>query len=270
MNSSLEKQLAEARALFYSWRLAEAYTKLRRFFDRLPFEPTPQHAEYMAMFVRTIVELGKERELEFYRSILEDLCPQKQDVNLYYALGLLYRFSWPPKWALAEKMLEQALKLKPSPALQVRIKILLIQCQLEKEDLFAARSLWESISRPGDTQLDGMVAIWDATLCYKEKKYEIALAKCGELLQKESIVGNWHSRLAVQLVQLDTLADMGQGAIAEQGLKRIEKDFEKYRFRSVAVQLKHARERIAKAKQLAVGRDKVPASERNTQHEHSQ
>ena len=71
MGPKLHTQLEEAKACFYSWRLVEAYNILRRYFDRLPFQPEPEHAEYIGLFVRTLAELGKDYELKFYVTELE-------------------------------------------------------------------------------------------------------------------------------------------------------------------------------------------------------
>ena len=69
--------LEEAREHFYAWRMLEAYNIFRRFFDRLPFSPEKEHAEYIGPFVRVLFELGKEFELKFYLAELEKLY-QKQ------------------------------------------------------------------------------------------------------------------------------------------------------------------------------------------------
>ncbi len=47
MNSKLEKQLEEAKAHFYAWRMLDAYNILRRFFDRLPFQPDKKEIVYL-------------------------------------------------------------------------------------------------------------------------------------------------------------------------------------------------------------------------------
>ena len=59
METKIQKELEKAKEYFYQLKLAEAYSILRRYFDRLPFKPEPQHGEYMGMFIRVLSELGK-------------------------------------------------------------------------------------------------------------------------------------------------------------------------------------------------------------------
>src|SRR4051794_14571384 len=90
MDSKILKQLEAAKGHFYAWRMAEAYALFRRFFDRLPFQPSVEHARYLPLFIRVLAELGKLGELEFYIGELEKLHQRSADPILAYTLGVAY------------------------------------------------------------------------------------------------------------------------------------------------------------------------------------
>src|SRR4051812_40813992 len=103
-------QLEEARALFYSWRLMDAYNILRRFFARLPFQPQKEHAEYIGMFARTLAELGKTRELQFHMSELERLYRKTKSPYITYQLAYVYRYVPEANLKESKLMLEELLR----------------------------------------------------------------------------------------------------------------------------------------------------------------
>src|SRR5687768_15731174 len=110
MESKNQKQLEEAKALFYAWRLVEAYNIFRRYFDRLPFKPERAHAEYIGMFVRTLVELGKDYELKFYVAELERWHEKARLPEIAYPLAFVYYHLTPPRFEASRALFESIVK----------------------------------------------------------------------------------------------------------------------------------------------------------------
>src|SRR4051812_46493744 len=90
MKTKIEDQLEEAKAHFYAWRMLDAYNLFRRFFDRLPFQPDPRHAEYIGIFVRILGELGRISELKFYVAALERQYAREKNPVIGFALVVVY------------------------------------------------------------------------------------------------------------------------------------------------------------------------------------
>ena len=109
MDSKTHKQLEEAKGYFYLGRLLEAYGILRRYFDRLPFKPEKGHAEYIGIFARVLLELGKENDLKFYMVELERLYQKSREPAIAYPLAVVYAYLSAPKMESAKAVLECAL-----------------------------------------------------------------------------------------------------------------------------------------------------------------
>ncbi len=85
-------QLENAERLFFSLSLYEAYRILRRFFDKVPFEFTKSHAELSPIFCRTLAELGRGRELEFYFEQIEAQYQESKEALLGYSGAIFYLY----------------------------------------------------------------------------------------------------------------------------------------------------------------------------------
>src|SRR5947207_172667 len=97
METKSLSQLEQARAYFYSGNLSECYSLLRRYFDRLPFRPEPQHADFVGIFCRVLLELGREFELRFYLTELERLYETNKASYVGYTLGVVHSYSSHPQ-----------------------------------------------------------------------------------------------------------------------------------------------------------------------------
>ena len=84
MISNSRQQLEKAKVYCYEGRILEAYGILRRYFDRLAFDTEGVHSDYIGVFVRVCLELGKKHELEFYTRRLETFYRQSGDPAAAY------------------------------------------------------------------------------------------------------------------------------------------------------------------------------------------
>ena len=114
MNEKFQKDMERGKELFYAWKLPEAYAIFRRFFDRLPFSPEPAHAIYLSFFIRCLLELGKERELEFYLRQIESLYEKWRTPDLAYQLAEVYCLGIQKNIPKAKKILEGVIS-DPAP-----------------------------------------------------------------------------------------------------------------------------------------------------------
>ena len=111
MESKIHKQLEEAKSHFYAWRMLDAYNILRRFFDRLPFQPDPRHAEYIGIFVRVLGELGRTSELKFYVATLERHYERNKNPVIGYALIVVYMNLSEARPESAKKLCDELLRM---------------------------------------------------------------------------------------------------------------------------------------------------------------
>ena len=174
MTAKQSTLLEEAREHCRSWRVLEAYNIFRRYFDRLPFSPEKEHAEYIGWFVRTLFELGKDFELKFYLSELEKLYQKRKDPHIAYTLGFIYSFSGPEKMEASRQIFESIVRDSQATNYHAKSKMMLADYYLRKDDLFSCRTAIESIGPVEDPQLSPLIEIWRAVILRRESKLQEA------------------------------------------------------------------------------------------------
>lgn len=249
MDSKNLKQLEEAKAYFYAWRLVEAYNVFRRFFDRLPFKPEKAHAEYIGMFVRTLVELGKDFELKFYMAELERLQERLHSPEIAYSLAVVYRYQSPPKWEASHKLFEQIARNPQAPELHAKAKMMLADYYSNKGDIAACRVIIDSIET-ADPQLQKLVLIWKGYICYVEKKFDQGIGLMRDLLMTSDPKNDWYTHFSAAPVLALLYLDKGDIPSAKAVLEEIRALFEGRQFKSVRLQLKELEERLQKEESL--------------------
>ena len=169
MDSKTLHNLEQAKAYTYALRMVDAYNIFRRYYDRLPFQPEREHAEYIGLFARVLAELGKEYELNFYVTALEKLNDSLNDFGVKYQLGVIYRYLAIPRPEASRKVLEEILKDPNGKDFHARAKVMLADYyDTYKDDVGACRRLIFSIEPQADTTLQVYVDIWKAMIIRNE------------------------------------------------------------------------------------------------------
>lgn len=251
MDSKIHKQLEEAKSLFYSHRLVEAYNILRRFYDRLPFEQRPEHAEYIAMFARILAELGKESDLKFYLAELERLYEKYKSPGLGYQLGFVYTYTSRndvmPE--VAKKLFEDILKNPEAKQYHVKAKLMLADYyDSVKNDIGTCRQIIDSIHEVDSPDLQQLVDIWRGKILRDEGQYAAAEAQLKDVLSRIDASRNWYAYYSAQLLLaylyfLEKRFQEAEALIAE--VRRI---FENKRFKSMLAQFAVLEKKIADAR----------------------
>lgn len=200
MESKIKIDLEKAKTLFYSWRLLEAYQIFRRYYDRLPFKPEPEHAEYIGMFTRTLLELGKDWELKFYMGELEKLYKQSKSVDVGYQLAHVYMYSNPPQLkdarALFESLLPQA---KSRIDIQHKARICLAYCyDVLDRDTASVKKLVDSITGPIDPNIALIVEVWRAKTMAQNGKTKESESHLLDILSKTDVNQDWYGHFVAK------------------------------------------------------------------------
>ena len=186
MAKTSETLLEQAKQHFYALRLLDAYAIFRRYFDRIPFQPEKQHAEYIGMFARTLTELGKTAELKFYMGELERWNAKLKDPTIAYQLAIVYSYMPEPRIELARQIFEQLIRDPNAQDYRLKARMMLADYYDSKKDLGACRNLifGLDLNEVKDPTLRLMYQIWRAKILRDEKKFEEALACLDEIFSK--------------------------------------------------------------------------------------
>jgi len=238
MDEKVYNQLQEARVHFYAWRLQPAYQILRRYFDRLPFRPEPEHAEFIGIFARVLLELGKDFELKFYMKELERVYELDKSAYIGYALGVVYCFLPEPRLESARQVFEQVLRAAPTEALKAKAKIMLAYYyDVAKNDVGACRMLIDSIAEPTDVDLNAIWRTWKAKLLMEEGHLESAKAAYHEILSTFDPSTNWYS-WSIAMLNLGVLyLRQEKLSLAEQTLANLKQVLGNRQFKSLSIQI---------------------------------
>ncbi len=233
-----QTQLLEAKEHFFSWRLLEAYAIFRRYFDRIPFKPEKEHAEYIGMYVRTLAELGKDRELQFYVPELERHYSKTKDAWIGFTLGVVYYHLSPPRMEAARALFEEVAADPKAKNLHARARMFLANYYDRKGDFASCRRCIESIEDVEDPRLRPLVEIWQAVLLAKEEKFIEAERLYSKLVASLDPQRDWYAYASAKLglaVLYLKKKDSEKSAVV---LAEVRKLFEGRHFKSIQVQLK--------------------------------
>lgn len=249
MEPKTRTQLEEAKAYFYAWRLVEAYNLFRRFFDRLPFKPEKEHAEYIGMFVRTLVELGKEYELKFYVAELEKLRERQSIPEVDYSLGVVFRYLDPPRLEACRELFEGIVKNPNAAHLHPKAKMMLADYYEVNDDYASARLLIDSI-RTEDPSMLRLVQIWRSVILHREKKFTEAEACLTQLFETLKPETDWYAFFSAKLIMAVTLLDQRKLAESKKLVEEIKTLFAGRYFKSIQEQLRYLESRLEKEESL--------------------
>lgn len=245
------QQLELAKAHFYAWRMPEAYSIFRRFFDRLPFAFDPAHAEYIAVYVRLLAEMGKDREMAFYRGIVEGIYRRKPDPYVAYSLVVLYLFGEPSLPEAAKSLLDSCLEQSTSESLTVKAKLLLASYySTYKEDYAACDAIVRSIQDPADPHLYRVVQIWRANLMRTAGNLSGAETVLQSITQNVAWKDDWYSVFSAQVILGILWIEQGRFEEARNVLLHLKEKTGSQKLKCVARQLASLEQKLDTASQL--------------------
>jgi hypothetical protein len=207
MNSKNHSELEKAKAYFYQWRLLDAYSIFRRYYDRLPFKPEQEHTEYIGIFVRTLSELGKQYELKFYMSALEKHYEKNPSAEIGYQLAIIYIDADPPQLKTAKSLLETVVKSQDMSSYVAKAKMALAYCyDVLDDDVATCRKLIYSIDDSClDEVMKSFLMIWKAKVLRDEANYDGAMKILDNVLEKFSPEMDWYTYFYARTIQAGTL-----------------------------------------------------------------
>lgn len=208
MNTRITKDLDKAKALYKDLRLAEAYPILRRLYDRLPFSYLPEHAEYFGMFIRTLFELGKESELEFYANEFEKISKKDKSPLIRYhtVYAMIELEKYPQSYAITE--VENIIRIADTEELKTKAKFLLAHL-FDKFGRSADEiiGLISHIDRPKDESLSMFWETWQIKKLRLQNKPSEARKHILELLKQENILKEWYTAFILRVNLCGTYLD---------------------------------------------------------------
>ncbi|MFM8312689.1 MAG: hypothetical protein ACKOA8_00215, partial [Deltaproteobacteria bacterium] len=262
METKTQIELEKAKEYFYQLKLIESYNILRRFFDRLPFKPEPQHGEYIGMFIRVLSELGKKNELSFYVTELEKLEPKIQSPMISYQLAVAYVNADPPQLRLAVSLLEKFLKTQIQGDFIAKAKMTLAYCYDSiSKDTAAVRKLIFSIEQIEEKSLSYLLETWKAKVLRDEGNYVESEKTLNLLLSYLKPEMDWYSYFTAKIISIGLYRDWGKMNLARQLLVETTQLSKEKPLRTVVRQLTAIRESFVEPKSdepmiLKIGNDK--------------
>lgn len=246
MNQNFKEELEKGKTLFYSWKLQEAYVIFRRFFDRLPFSPQQEHALYLSFFIRCLLELGKERELDFYLRQIESLYEKWKSPELAYQLAEVYCLGQKGSISQAKRKLESVLADPQSAHLHFKAKIFLAYCyDVESSDVASCRKIMDSISDSSDPENQIILELWRAKVLRDEGKLVESEAKLSKVFQKVDPSKNWYAYFSAIVLIAGLYVLQNRHEEASQLVNQARQLAAKSPFRTVRAQLDALERKIA-------------------------
>ncbi|NBX93491.1 MAG: hypothetical protein EB078_01935 [Proteobacteria bacterium] len=238
MNEKFQKDMERGKELFYAWKLPEAYAIFRRFFDRLPFSPEPAHAIYLSFFIRCLLELGKERELEFYLRQIESLYEKWRTPDLAYQLAEVYCLGIQKNIPKAKKILEGVISDPDAGYLHVKAKLFLAYCyDMEDNDVSSCRKIIDSITKADEPDLEIAVQLWRAKVLRDEGKLSEAEKKLFDTINKLDVWKNWYGFFSAKILLGGLYTAQGKSDKALSVVDEVRKIAENTPFKTIKTQL---------------------------------
>ncbi len=217
MELKTQKELAKAKGYFYQLKLVEAYNILRRYFDRLPFKPEKEHAEFIGMFVRILSELGKKNELSFYGSALQKLEKEIESPSITYQLAVVYVNADPPLLKLAIPLLEKIIRTSIATDYEAKAKMTLAYCYDEiSNDVAAVRQLIYSIPISTDPSIQFLIETWKVKIYRDEKNFMEAERTLNKLWLRLTPEIDWYAYFTAKIIAIGLYRDSGNIKLAKQ------------------------------------------------------
>ena len=243
-----KNSLPEAVAYFKKHQFFQAYKLLRRFFDRMPFEAEKKHTEYISLFARCLLELGKQRELEFYMRVLEKNQERKFCPETAFTLSVIYAYSDFPKRRQAKELLERVLNTVTDAELIIRSKMLLAHFYSVLDDKTSSVRTIRSIEEtPKDPTNQKLLTIWRAIILGYLHRFDEALNILHELLETLSCDDDWYPYFSAKHALARILIEDNRLVESARVLKEIKELQDRFRFKVVKKQVQFLEEMLNKS-----------------------
>ncbi len=246
----MQKQLETAKSFYGSLRLLSAYHIFRRYFDRMPFQPEKEHDEYIGMFVRILLELGKKNELEFYLKEIEKHYARTKDPALGYALAVVYRSSDSPQLETARSILESLLGRPDASEFHNRVRMVLAAYYEKKGEIEIARGYLESVTPEEDSSFERLKLIFRALLFKHDSKYDEGLLILKEVIDSTGPDDDWYGYFTARIVEGYIFFDLGKLSKARAVLRELDVFTKKHTLKSLQEQAKELRQLLAEVDTL--------------------
>jgi hypothetical protein len=246
MDTRKKQQLELAKSYCYSWRILDAYSIFRRYFDQIPFRAEEEHAEYIGLFVRVLLELGRENELKFYMGHLERWYEQKGTPGLGYQLAYIYMNLKEPRKEAARRIFEKLIADPAAADFHVKANIMLVWYYLEAGVLPTASRLIDAIGRPEEVSLRHIVYIWRAIIRRHEKRFEEGIALLKTVLEEARPGEDWYTYFSAKIALARIFIEQQAIQPANEILDELRHNIHGKRFKSIQVQLDHLNTLIQK------------------------
>lgn len=245
MQDKQRKELEKARELFFSWELHEAYAILRRFFDRLPFAPVKEHALYLSYFIRCLLELGKERELNFYVNQIEALFEKWKTPELAYQLAEVFCLGPQKNIPKAKTLLEKVIAQGEAGYLHSKAKLFLAYCyDYENSDVASCRQIVDSIPDSEDRTTQLNIELWRIKVIRDEGQHQKAENLLREFIDKIDPRRDWYAFFSARILLGGLFAAQTRREEAQSLLDEMRKTVEKSPFRTLKAQLSALEEKL--------------------------
>lgn len=196
-----KRDLEKAKEHFFAWELHEAYSIFRRFFDRLPFCPELEHATYLSYFIRCLLELGKERELDFYLNQIEELSEKWKTPELNYQLAEVYCLGSSRDLQNAKGLLTEVIANPNARHLHSKAKIFLAYCyDAQDQDVASCRRIIDSIQDVGDRSTELSVELWKIKILRDEGNLSEAERLLTLFLKKIDSKKDWYAFFSAKIL----------------------------------------------------------------------
>ncbi|NBW99638.1 hypothetical protein EBR03_08715 [bacterium] len=240
-----KKELERAKELFFSWQLHEAYAIFRRFFDRLPFAPQTEHALYLSFFIRCMLELGKERELDFYLNQIETLSNKWRTPELRYQLAEASLLGPTKNKARAKALLNEVIADPQALHLHVKAKMFLAYCyDLEGADIASCKQIIDSIPDSEDRVTQLNVELWRIKIIRDSGQPESAETQLKKFIAKIDPKRDWYAYFSAKILLGGVFILLGKIEEAQFIIAETQKLVEASPFRTPKVQLKALEEKL--------------------------
>ena len=247
-----QKQLIQAEEHFYNCRLVEAYHIFRRYFDRIPFKIEEDHAKFIGMFIRTLTELGKTNELNFYVSALEAHYKKNQSAVIGFPLAMVY-YSLPEPSFEAAKTIFEKITLDPAAKDYVARSKMMLACYYDwkKKDLGLCRRLIFSIETD-EPQLKNLVDIWKIKILKDEKKLVEAEELLTSVLRNIDRDAQWYPYYCVKIIEGSLSLEKGDFKKTREIVQHVRELYDQRQFKSLKTQLEDLERRIREKSEVGV------------------
>ncbi len=253
METISQDLLLQATEAYYAWDLTRSYHIYRRFFDRLPFEVLPEHADHISRYVRILVELGKKRELEFYEKPLEKWERKNNQGWITYTLAVVYYYQ--EKFEASKILFQKILDDAESQKLHSRTRMFLANYYDRFEKNFKkCEEMIRGINTEQEPDLLPLKKIWEAILLARSGKKNKAISIYQRLLSQHTLPRDWYIRVSAKLSLTEALIDKGEIESARAHYEEVLGWIEGKRFRSIEISLKGISQKLAHKKESKVGK----------------